>query len=352
MDRDFPFSMLDVVSLLGLPLPANGRINYNIDCPCCNDRKKHLNINLSKGAFRCPRCGFSGGMLDLYGFYSGMDRKAAYQAITEKLHVSPSDARAVMQQRNASLVEVPACPLTDVSARDETYRALLERLSLASDHKHKLLARGLTEDAIARNLYRTTPALGYGTLAKQLQENGMYLAGVPGFFRQKGQWTLVKMRRGILIPVVDMDGRIQGLQIRLDNVEKRKFRWLATTDYPDGCGARRWVHVAGPVQKTMLITEGPMKADVICHLTGLSVIGLTGVDALEQLTDVLLELKERGMDTVMTAFDMDMMKNPNVEQAFRSLQELLSLLEIRYGTYTWDPRYKGLDDYALTLSAG
>ena len=62
------FHMSDIIPLLGLPYPPYGRSAYNISCPCCDDnpRKKHLNINLKKDVFRCPRCGFCGGVFDLY----------------------------------------------------------------------------------------------------------------------------------------------------------------------------------------------------------------------------------------------------------------------------------------------
>ena len=69
------FHMWDIVSLLGLPMPS-GRSSYYIQCPCCdeNPRKKHLNINLKKEVFRCPRCGISGGIFDLYALYTGVPR--------------------------------------------------------------------------------------------------------------------------------------------------------------------------------------------------------------------------------------------------------------------------------------
>ena len=47
----------------------------------------------------------------------------------------------------------------------------------------------------------------------------------------------------------------------------------------------------------------------------------------------------------MTAFDMDFMENPHVQGGYRTLVSLLSDAGFRYGTYLWDPRYKGLDDY-------
>ena len=64
--------MTDIIPLIGIPEPKQGSIKYDIPCPCCDDKPKgkHLNINLELDVFRCPRCGFSGGVFDLYAFYS------------------------------------------------------------------------------------------------------------------------------------------------------------------------------------------------------------------------------------------------------------------------------------------
>ena len=150
--------------------------------------------------------------------------------------------------------------------------------------------------------------MGHTAIAKQLQDQGCYLAGVPGFFRtEDGNWALTGLPRGILIPVRNVCGQIQGLQLRKDNSVKRKFRWVSSMGEKDGCGAECWTHLAGPATETLILTEGPMKADVIHALTGFSVLAVPGVNA--------------------------------------ALYALLDKLDLTYSTYLWDPRYKGLDDY-------
>lgn len=95
----------------------------------------------------------------------------------------------------------------------------------------------------------------------------------------------------------------------------------------------------------VLLTEGPMKADVIHYLTGQTVLAVAGVNSLTQLELILPQLHEQGVERIMTAFDMDFMENPHVQGGYRTLVSLLSDAGFRYGTYLWDPRYKGLDDY-------
>ena len=215
-------------------------------------------------------------MLDLYGFYAKVDRSKAYKAIMEKLEI---DAQSVKTNsvRRKQQTAVNEYPLIGIEERDATYRAFLNRLSLASDHRENLLSRGLTDEVIQQNLYRTTPAGGYAAIAKQLLSEGYYLSGVPGFYRKEGAWAYYGTRRGMLLPVRDYYGRIQGLKVRLDNVTRRKFRWLSTAELQDGCGAEAWTHIAGDAQDTILLIEGPLKADIVHYLTGMTLVAVSGV---------------------------------------------------------------------------
>ena len=345
----------DIIPLIGIPDPPNGRPVYNISCPCCDDnpRKKHLNINLNKDVFCCPRCHFSGGVFDLYSHYSGVDRKHAREVLMEKLGLKDSgpsyEGSNQKQERRTitrPILQEIELPLTDIDARHETYAALLGKLSLASDHRENLLSRGLTDEQIRTFGYKTMPVVGFSALAKQLQAEGYYLGGVPGFYHTKeGAWTFVQERRGILIPARDQDGKIQGLQIRLDKIKKGKFRWISSIGKQDGCKAEGWTHMIGNPKPTVLLTEGPLKADVIHYITGQTVIAVPGVNSLKHLKETLEYLQSQGTTKVMTCFDMDYLKNPHVRDGYYNLANILAEVGIKYGTYLWDPQFKGLDDY-------
>lgn len=341
------FSMSQVVSLLHLPEPDWGKSSYYVQCPCCDDspKKKHLNINLKKEVFRCPRCGVSGGIFDLYSLYTGVPRENVRKALMKQLEISVHTQKPKTKISSQQETD-PECPMMDVDSRHATYSALLSKLTLAVDHRDNLLNRGLTEDDITRLEYKTTPVVGMSVIASQLQSEGFYLAGVPGFYRgEKGTWTFAHEKRGILIPVRDQLGRIQGLQIRRDNVTRRKFRWVSSAEKPDGCHAEGWTHLAGPVRSILVLTEGPMKADVIHALTGLTVLAVPGVNTLTQLEAALADLRNEGLEEIKTAFDMDFLQNYHVQAGYNRLLELLGNMGFRYGTFLWDPHYKGLDDY-------
>lgn len=345
----------DIIPLIGIPYPPEGKSVYNITCPCCDDnpRKQHLNINLNKDVFCCPRCHFSGGVFDLFSYYSGVDRKLAREVLIERLGLKDSGMsyeRSNAKQERRTIVkpimQEIELPLTDIDSRHETYAAFLGKLSLASDHRENLRSRGLTDEQIRTYGYKTMPVAGYTVIAKQLQAEGYYLAGVPGFYHTKeGNWTFVHEGRGILIPARDQNGKIQGLQIRLDKVKRGKFRWISSIGKQDGCKAETWTHLVGEPAPTVLLTEGPMKADVIHSLTGLTVIAVPGVNSLRHLKTSLEYMHSKGTVKIMTCFDMDYLKNPHVRDGYYNLAGVLTEAGFAYGTYLWDPQHKGLDDY-------
>lgn len=344
------FHIIDIIGLIGAPYPQNGQSSYYIKCPCCDDdpKKRHLNINLKKDVFRCPRCGVSGGLFDLYSLYTGVPRDKAYKAILRQLHPAAGNEYHPPQRTPpaGAMPQATEYPLNDLEIRHATYTAMLGMLSLAPDHRENLLNRGLTDADIIRLGYKSTPIAGMSTIAKQLLSDGYYLAGVPGFYRTNdGDWTFIHEQRGILIPVRNKNGLIQGLQIRRDNAEKRKFRWVSSGDRKDGCRAEGWTHLAGEITPVIIITEGPMKADVINALTGMTILAVPGVNTLTHLKAALADLKADGLQEVKTAFDMDYATNQHVQNGLENLFALLDANGFRYGTYLWDPRYKGLDDF-------
>lgn len=331
--------MADVVALLGLPVPDKASVY--VACPCCDTGKgKHLNINIRKEVFRCARCGEAGGIFDLYSLFTGTPREQARKAIIER--IGPPQRTAAWESQVLPRENRPAA----VEARNKAYSNLLSVLSLAENHRENLHNRGLTDEDISRLGYKSIPVGSGVAIADRLLERGAELAGVPGFFRTKyDKWAFVHQRPGILIPVKDVTGQIQGLQVRLDDVGKRKFRWVSSGTFADGCRAEGWTHLAGEPQGKILLTEGPMKADIIHALTGLTVLAVPGVNALTRLEDALSQLRQFGLREIKTAFDMDYCTNWYVQKGYDELLHLLGEMGFRYGTYVWDPRYKGLDDF-------
>lgn len=167
------YQMNDILPLLSIPQPPAGRSSYNIPCPLCenpNTRQGHLNINLKKNVFRCTKCGsFEGGVFDLYAYYKNISVKDVLASLRGE---GPQQLTVQSQRKNAKQlpkpVEIPQAKLASIEDRDRTYQVLLNKLTLAPDHRENLLGRGLDDSEIDRLQYRTTPVVGFLALADEL----------------------------------------------------------------------------------------------------------------------------------------------------------------------------------------
>lgn len=121
-----------------------------------------------------------------------------------------------------------APPETDPAPRAEpevchkVYRALLAHLGLSEAHRANLRTRGLSDDAIMRGGYATLPLdrnvrrAAIETVAAAVGD--VDLCTVPGLFRRdEGAEIELAGHPGLLIPERDVEGRIQSLNIRIDN---------------------------------------------------------------------------------------------------------------------------------------
>ena len=74
-----------------------------------------------------------------------------------------------------------------------------------------------------------------------------------------------------------------------------------------------------------------------------------GVNALNGLTDTLRSLN---VTEVVEAMDMDQNTKPEVRKAILAMRkEVQKFKRWKYTKYTWDPAYKGVDDYLLSRAA-
>lgn len=341
--------IVDTARRCGLVLDSRTlrREEVEASCPFCGDHgsgKHHLSLNTATDQYRCNLCGASGNSVTLYARIMGVSTKEAYQALKQDGKVYP-----MPQQPTPQTQERQPLPL---EARHAMYSDMLEHLALQSKHQDNLLERGLSKERIQRNQYRSMPETEQGRrlLASLLRSCGHDLLGLPGFRTYYGEWTL-SGPNGFLIPVRNKDGLIQGLKVRLDDTADpgRKYRWLSSRNMPGGARSYSWVHVTGDTsKKRAFLTEGPLKGDVASFLGNDALfVCIGGVNALHGLRDTLVDL---GVTEVVEAMDMDQMTNEQVRKAVlairREVQQIRSIK--KYSKYTWDPAYKGVDDYFLS----
>lgn len=84
---------------------------------------------------------------------------------------------------------------------DLVYQVLLRSLTLFTPHADNLRARGLDDLAIARGKFKSTPTEEEATRIVRGIAEDCDLSGVPGFYKDRSGWKLVKVPSGFLIPV-------------------------------------------------------------------------------------------------------------------------------------------------------
>lgn len=362
MSGSYDYNIIDVVKCLSLEVRHMNKADWDVDCPFCtvnpvngHNGKGKLNICIPKYAFRCSRCDTHGGMLDLYTLVKGVDRKQARQEILDYInHGIATDTHNICVKAQAEYNK--RCK-NRASAQevDRTYRAFLSLCVLEKQHKEQLLQRGLSEAQIKYFGFRTAPTHKeqHTRIINKLLFYGYKLEGVPGFFKDKsGRWNynLFRFTSGILIPMMSIDRKIQGFQIRLDNPrEGNKYLWFSSKNKAQGLSSGSPAHITNPLEinsnPVIYLTEGGLKADVACALSGKTFIGVAGVNNQSDLLELFKNLKQLGVKRIVDCFDRDCEYNVQVEKARRKLKSKVLKAGLIYSRMSWDNRFKGIDDY-------
>ncbi|MBE3579037.1 MAG: DUF3854 domain-containing protein [Caldanaerobacter subterraneus] len=347
MHRDL--DILDVAKRLRIRILRRASSEEYIGrCPFCGDSKKdpehgHLYLNIARNVYYCVRCGEGGDAVDLYAKLENISRKEAYKRIKEENYpINP-----IAKERADKRIKYNS--VAPIETRDKVYRAFLDKLVLEPEHRKKLLKRGLSWEETVKNLYKSLPEEPQQRweICKELIKEGYNLKGIPGFYQREKDgeryWDFVDYK-GFLIPVKDVQGRIQGFQIRLDEEEFGKYVWFSSRNKLNGTPAHAWQGVHGGPSKIVIVTEGPLKADVAHYLSRFTFVSVPGVTAIKGIEVVL---KQLGAEKIYIAFDMDSLTNKAVQKAKEKLEKKLTEAGFVVKTKTWDSRYKGIDDYLL-----
>ena len=351
----FDYDISDVVNLLKLQVRHKNSVSLDVNCPFCGETKGKMNVNLRKNVFRCNRCDVSGGMLDLYGRLYGVNTSEANRQIRETI--------------------------------DRTYSRMLSLMILNEQHKEDLLKRGITLEQIEGQRYRSVPLFGIRSMVRKLQDEGLIVKGVPGFYEgENGEWTInfSPKNSGILIPILSMQGKIQGFQIRLDHVvEGRKYIWLSSVKFKNGVSSGSPVHVIGDLNASeVYLTEGALKGTIAHFLSGDTFVCVAGVNQYRNAKPVLEAFRQRNLQHLFEAYDMDkkmkvlcdgnyskcescrqkgrdgycqhkLQKRQIIQNGCKKVYEICQELSISMSRMVWDMddsgewngQIKGIDDY-------
>ncbi len=379
---EFPFPLEFVIDTL-CNATHNGETSpkgeLEVSCPHSTDKKRTFEINMRKGGtwkcyHNCPDCPLekpAGGILHFYMlFHHCKSASEAHRAIIDAWenggHAAPKreirvSAAAPREQLNKASDEV----------LDKTYRALLDTLSLSDKHRNELKRRGMSDADIDSGLFRSAPQNGESSIAAALEAQGYVVDGVPGFYRSKGGEAKISIPRdnGFFIPYTNKDNLINYLQIRKDieippgtDPEERKrlsglrYRPFSTSYINTGAGATN-PPFFGNQGKTfsgtkVFATEGGLKASVAESLSGKWFVSIIGAHDTGAWDTLLFGLRERGVTTIIEAFDMDRFDKPGVMKSIKEMCQTAKDRGFKVVHYEWDHRYKGVDDYLLAYSKG
>jgi len=366
---DFPFSILDVASVLNLPVRRQMADCVYVDCPLpgCNPKKKgKMKLSAAYDSYHCYYCGESGGMLELYSKVCGdISYKDAYREIREALNTG--QCRTVSRSAEDRRLEAPPVPqsaLADIPVVHATFSALFDLLTLSAPHRQNLRDRGLTNEQIDRLGYKSTPkAWQCQELTARLIQQGCTVQGVPGFYlADNGKWT-VKFSgwtAGILIPARGIDGLIRGAQIRLDKPIREKdadpddkgtkYFWLSSCGKRMGVTSGTPVHFVGdPFAKTVYVTEGALKADIAHCLMNRTFAATAGGNNVGGLDPLFALLAQNGTKLIVEAEDMDKYRNIHIEKGASRIFEMAACHGLECKRLVWNPNHKGIDDWQLAL---
>lgn len=320
------------------------REEVEASCPFCGDNgpgKHHLFLNTTRNIFRCVLCGEKGNSVSLYAKLEGVSNRQAFRALSE-------DAR-IFRFPKPPLSKKPAeREPSSLAARHSAYHEMLIHLQLSPKHKADLLSRGLSEERIEHNMYRSLPSSESARrMLAGILSDFHALEGIPGFYVKDGQWTIAG-RSGLLIPYRDKDGLIQGLQIRLDDEinPARKYRWLSSRGMAHGTRSRSYIHVTGNLSaRTAYLTEGGLKGDVASFLDHDALfLCFAGVTATAGIKEMLFSMKN--IEEVVVALDMDKLMNWRVQRAMENLMDLIrDLPGLCVRLMNWNMSFKGVDDF-------
>lgn len=410
--RELPFTMEEVLDISYPEWRSWRRTSdiFNIACPYCDkgSNKRRLNVNLRKQVWRCPKCNNSGNAVHYYHFMhmgsSEIGDKAEYgkcvREIEDILH-GTSEAAKTAQSFKSNKTKSEMLPVSEIlpdDILDKVYREILAQpeLALSEEHKQKLLDRGLDEQTIVRNQYRTVPSFtalrklipqtsidtfiekGFNkakmtvptlkyqsnlslilgmSIASRLRKKKLPVYGVPGFFEfgtEKEKYPcLFLAQTGILIPTRNLIGQIVGMQIRTDSGNIR-YLTVSSKAFAKGVVEKisrpHWVLDNDPLEvyedfqrPEIILTEGPLKADVATYLMRkhgykgyIAFVAIPGVNTTAMFYEDCKVLKRLGYDSITLAFDMDKCTNPNVMRGSKKLKGELQNLGFQVKDLMWD----------------
>lgn len=239
---------------------------------------------------------------------------------------------------------------------NEIYREFLRCIEITDNHLAELKARGLGLTDVYLHNYKSMPAQTWAkALCRHLSQD-FDLRNVPGFYYRNFAWHFVDYfnATGYLIPIRNAEHKIVALQLRRDGDAKPKYMMISSSDKPRGASSGTPPHFAflgipgaRSSFREIIVTEGALKANIIAAYAEMPTVGLVGVGCFDETFPQMLKSAFPNLDGVFVAFDMDASVNDAVRAQRDRLVLTLEKINLRTEILSWNPVYKGFDDYLV-----
>lgn len=414
---------LDITSVMSRHMQLTKRAGNHLGiCPFHNDRTIGSFVaSAKKGIFKCFSCGVGGDAIKFVAETKGFNYvEAAFEIALQESIITSEEYEEYFKKRRYYKKEIETIEKiyvekdreknksnkASIDVLDKVYRIFLEleNSQLTDEHKDYLIKeRGLSEDVIKERMYATYPTQGtIKKLMEKLEENkGDFLLKktanevkakneeldlsfsdailyiIPGFYQKqvKGEWVWAfPSNKGILIPIRNAEGKIEGLQIRRDKKDEMMGRYIwfssAFAEYSDkfrfGTSSGAPLDALYPKDKinsVLFITEGRFKSEIISQKLESSCLSIQGVGNWQGIDKEIKKMEKylgekykgfRGFTHIYIAFDSDMSYKYQVYSQLKKMSDFIeNSVKLREskakrpsGVYYlhWSDGYKGIDD--------
>ena len=385
---------MDISHIMGKYLRLHRRgNNYLAICPFHNDRNLgSFVVTPSKGIFKCFACGEGGDAIKFLAQLRGLNYvEATFEIALQEGIITSSEYEKYFRKRRYYKKEVENIEKSytqrdkkkfkpdkaPIAKLNRIYNIFLDCLSLKSEHSQYLQdKRGLPTEIIRVRKYKSSqyPTKRFMERFKealeQEKESFNSLKKVPGFYqkfsKKHGWYWTFPYYKGIFIPIRNAKGQIEGLQIRRDEKEEHRGRyfWFSSSfaefakNHRYGTSSGSPLDVIYPEKKpakTLFITEGRFKSEIIIQKMNSASISVQGVGNWRNIDKEIIEVEKKvkkqypcfkGFAYICVAFDSDMSYKYQVYKQLKKMTDYLEKAmpdrEIFY--LHWNGEYKGIDD--------
>ena len=346
------------------------RLSHQPDGSCCcpfHDDKTtgSFHYDDQKNWFKCFSCETSG---DGVNFIEKLEGKKFSEAVLElsaeygimskddyKRYTGIDFDKTIKDYNPIVLLDKIDKERSEPEITDFVFKEIISFAPLSSEHKQYLLGRGLTEKQIVDGGYFTLPqdktaiekAINTPVFKKELENTCRSIdwkkpydiskLRIPGLYTDtKGNFHLSN-QFGLGIPIRDVTGKTQAIQIRKDKVEPGEVRYLWWTSGRLERGATPGCPVDVQIPRrdgkivlkdhSLLISEGHFKAQVLAgarRAVSISVQGVQNIKELDTQLRALFDNPSLRFDKVKIFYDMDICKNKNIFTALCNLYDDLN----------------------------